>query len=568
MNVLIFFGFGWRRGIRRWGWALILLTGLSARAAIDTSTNWVPLTELVKKWEPIPLPEIQKAAEDGDVHAAHYLGYCYSEGLRVTRDAHQSLAWYQRALQGGYLSAANNIGMLFHHGRFGSNSMAQAVYHYRYAAERGLDQAQANLGFMYRDGEGVPQDFTNALHWFRLAAAQGHSTAMVEIGRRYRFGEGVESNIDEALRWFEMASKTKDPALAKLNIGLVYQETRGRPEKAVPFFQQAADEGSTEAMVQLYVCYWRGKGVAADHDKAIEWLTKAGNAGDPYAQCLLGDYFEQREWKGEGKDRRLTAPNWAQAFHWSRLSAEQNWPGGQYHLGMLYVRGQGVERDEARGLALVRAAADEGVEAALHDLASLYAQGIGAPRSEADRPINLLWRSKSWEELIRRFERGLGTERDIVSAAECYCETALLNAPYYWRYTLEDKIEYHPGKSQNAWTSFRADDDHVSIGITIPYEDGSDDLRRALSLYLKSAKGDGRAAFQIGTRYLKGQDAPQSNTRAWAWFAIAAREGSSEAREKMKELESQMTPDELKAAERERARQMEKFPRFTAMISN
>lgn len=562
MNTFISSGFALKLRLARLILASVLFCGFPAGAAVDTSTNWVALSDLQKKWDPVPLPEVQKAAEAGDVHAMHYLGYCYGEGLRVERDANQSLTWYKRGMQAGYLSSANNIGMLFHRGLFGSNGMAQAVYYYSYAAQRGNDQAQMNLGVLYRDGNGVPQDYTQALHWFQLSAAHGHPGAMVEIGRLFRFGLGVDSNLNEAMRWFQKAVDEKDSAMGRMNLALVY-ESQGQVEKAIPLYEQAANQGLPDAMSQLYNIYWNGNGVPADHARAFEWLNKSRATRNPQAEYRLGNFYETRRWEGEGANRVFTKPNWPQAFHWYRAAAEHNVPEAQYHLGMLYLRGKGVEVDEARGLELVRAAADQGVTEAIHDLAQCYAFGIGEPRNAADRPIELLRRSKSWEELIRRYEAGWGTDRDLIAAAECYCEGAVES----WSLTLVDKTDFHPGTSTHTMTGIQSFDDR-QIQIQIPYVDGSDDLRRALSLYLKSAKGDGAAALQIGNRYRKGQDAPQSNARAWAWFTIAAQHGSAEARANLKELESRMTPEELKAGNEERTREAQQLSRFAATVAN
>jgi TPR repeat protein len=559
---LIPFSFLGRRFLRLI-WVLMLLCGSTASAAVDTSTNWVPLTDLQNKWDPVPMPEVQKAAEQGDVHAMHYLGYCFGEGLRVARDANQSLAWYKRGMQGGYLSSANNIGMLFHRELFGTNGMNQAAYYYKYAAERGLDQSQANLGALYRDGNGVPQDFTEAMHWFQLAAAKGHPAGMVGIGRLYRFGQGVESNLDEAMRWFTKAVNEKDSPLAKVNIASLY-ESQGQIEKAIALYKQAAEQGSVDAMNQLYSVYWNGSGVPVDHAKALEWKNKAGATGNPQTEFQLGDFYETRRWEGEGAHMVFTAPNWPLAFHWYRLAAEHNSAEAKHRLGMLYISGKGVDVDESRGLELVRAAADQGVRGAMHDLAQCYGFGIGEPRNDADRPIELLRRSKSWDELISRYEVGYGTERDLVAAAECYTEAARALQP--WIYTLSDKLEFHPGIPIQGATAIQSFDDR-QIMVPIPYKDCSDDLRHALSLYLKSAKGDGQAALQIANRYLNGLDTPQSSPRAWAWFKIAAQYGASEADAKAKQIDSRLTSAELKAGEQERARQMEQLRRLAAEIA-
>ena len=48
--------------------------------------------------------------------------------------------------------------------------------------------------------------------------------------------------------------------------------------KAHKWFQKAADEGNTDAMISLARLYEQGLGVAQDYDKALEWFQKAADA--------------------------------------------------------------------------------------------------------------------------------------------------------------------------------------------------------------------------------------------------------------------------------------------------
>lgn len=559
---------GWSHHLIRMSLVVLLAWNLIAVVAAQTasaSTNWLTLTELLKKWEPVPLQEIQHAAEKGDASAAHYLGYCHAEGLRVARNPNEGMLWYQRALQAGYLPSANNLGLLYQRGLLGSNDLGKAVYYYKYAAEQGLAQAQVNLGILYRDGYGVPTDSTEAMRWFQLAAKQGHPTAMVEIGRLYRSGRGVARDLPEAIRWFQLAVKEKDSPLARLNLGLLYQD-EGQIQNALPYFQQAAEQGLADAMIQLYFCYRQGNGVTADHPKAVEWLTKAAEDGNAYAECLLGYHYEYPEREGTGSNMRLPKPSLIESFRWYRRSAEQDWAGGQYHLGLCYLEGKVVELDEARGLELIRAAADQGLEDAVHELADLYARGVGEPRSEADRPIHLLQRARAWSDLIFRYEHGLGTERDLIAAAQYYCHAAMSNSRFYVQYSLVDKIEFNQPK--RAWGTPIIDtaDKHIQIQGPLHDIEASDDVLRALSLYLKSANGDGQAALQIGNRYLAGQDAPKSATHAWTWFALAAQNGSTEARAKITGIESHMAGEELKTGKQLLVEQVQELNQVASAI--
>ena len=544
----------WMRSARVGLFAMLLVclvnSSLRLLAAGNPSTNWPALSELLKKWQTVSLPEVQRLAEAGDASALHYLGYCHAEGLRVPPDPAGGAAWYRRAIQAGYLPSANNLGLLYQRGRLGTNDLAKAIEWYRYAADRGLAQSQANLGILYREGEGVPADMEEALRWFRLAASQGHPVAMVEIGRAYRFGDGVATNLDEAIRWFEKATSQKsasdkDRGLARLNLGLLYEE-KGDADEAVPFYRQAAEEGQTDAMVQLYLCYWSGNGVERDRAKAMEWLRKAAEARSPWAECLMGYRCEQVEWVGEGTERHLTRPDLFGALRWYRRSAEQGWAGGQYHLGMMYLEGKAVAPDEARALELIRAAADQDLKDANYQLAELYACGIGEPRHHSERPVALLERIGKWGDLKIRYENGWGTDRDLVMAARCYSKMVLNSR---WNYSPEDlakMIEYKPvvGGSSGMLLIFPMDR-HLTLGGP-PHPPEADAV---LSHYLKSALGDGATAFRIGECYDQGLNTPKSAPAAWAWFNIAARNGNAKAREEIRKQEERMSPEELKSAQ-------------------
>jgi len=465
-----------------WGWPGLV----SARPQLS-STNWLPLAELCKKWEPTPLAEVERAATSGNLQAQHYLGYCYAEGLRVRADSQAAIAWYERALQNGYLPSANNLGGVYQRGFSGSNDMGRAIYYYTFAASRGMAQAQFNLGVLYRDGVGVNHDPAEAMRWFAKAANQGHA----------------------------------------------------------------------EAMTQLYYCYLGGIGVAADPAKAREWLAKAAENKQPYAQFAMGYLCEYPEWTINSAGQSVLQPRLREAFRWYQLAAEQNSRDGQYHLGLCYLEGRAVEADEARGLELVRAAADQGLDEAIHDLAGLYAQGVGEPRDIHDRPLELLERCRAWQDLSFRYEYGLGTERDLVVAATYYCKMVLANPRDYSPHELADEVEFKP--HYNVWTTAISHSTGRNIlttdrHITSVYEPGHDanvpdnNLRRFLSWYLKSAGSDGPAAGQIGDLYRLGSDVPQSDVKAWAWLMLAAQNGFATAPTQASAQAAQMSPTELESA--------------------
>src|ERR1039457_2498457 len=82
-------------------------------AEIKTNTAWLPLAELLKKWEGVPLEQVQKEAVNENPLAQHYLGYCYMKGMRVAPDPEKCAYWYRRGMTNGYLPSANNPAYTF-----------------------------------------------------------------------------------------------------------------------------------------------------------------------------------------------------------------------------------------------------------------------------------------------------------------------------------------------------------------------------------------------------------------------------------------------------------------------
>jgi TPR repeat protein len=65
------------------------------------------------------------------------------------------------------------------------------------------------------------------------------------------------------------------------------------------------------------------------------------------------------------------------------LAVAEGSAAAMYRLGAMYTQGDGVPRDETRGLALVRQAAESGHPAAMLSLASAFRHGEGVAQDEA-----------------------------------------------------------------------------------------------------------------------------------------------------------------------------------------
>jgi len=506
-----------------------LLLGGLLPALSQSAPRWLPLAEVLKKWDGQLLEAVRHAAEKGEPTACHYLGYAYAEGLRGASDVQQGIAWYERGIALNYLPSASNLGLLYFRGKLVPRDVDKALHYYRLAADGGFPNAQAMLGFIYEEGNGVRQDDTEAVNWLRRAADSGHAQAMVHLGRHYRFGEGVSKDLREANKWFRLAADQGEP-LGTLNLGWVYGYEQRDEAAALKCYRAAAEQGLSEAMYEMYLSYWNGKGVAKDREEGRKWLTQAAEAGLARAQYRLGDLCEL--------DTSTWRENLVEALYWYRRAADQDWPGAQLKLAEFYLRGTAVAQDEERALELMRAAADQDYASAVRELALLYAQGIGKPRRREDQPLQLLMRVTqlqkpgeqsvsqwAYQDIVRRYQYGLGTEKDLITAAQWYCRGAVAGV---WFFAPDEIMENRPRSSRGE--SFTSTPDlRRTISLILPEQEG-DEFRRVLRDYLRVAGAKGGAmAMQFGERYLAGRNAPSDPVKAWCWFNVAAAKGVIEA---------------------------------------
>ena len=125
------------------------------------------------------------------------------------------------------------------------------------------------------------------------------------------------------------------------------QTSPGRPRAAekqprvetenVKQVRLAAQQGDTDAQVELAVMYHSGEGVPKDYAEAARWFRKAADQGVAQAQSNLGFMYQN----GEGVSRDSS-----QAVEWWRKAAEQGHTGSQYNLGVAYHYGEGVEGND------------------------------------------------------------------------------------------------------------------------------------------------------------------------------------------------------------------------------
>src|SRR5208337_1838542 len=97
-----------------------------------------------------------------------------------------------------------------------------------------------------------------------------------------------------------------------------------------------ADQGDSEAQLELASRYASGNGVAKDLVKSAKWLRKAADQGLARAQCRLGLIYAN----GDG-----VKPDKVEGARWLQRAAEQGLAEAQFDLGLCYANGEGVRKN-------------------------------------------------------------------------------------------------------------------------------------------------------------------------------------------------------------------------------
>ncbi len=333
------------------------------------------------------VPLLERAAVDGVPLAQFHLGMLLVDGEGIAADAaagFKMLTLAYAALTPG--EPAHNqcgwyLGILNSDGLGTPRDPVKAAVFFRDGADHGWHSSEFNLGCMLLDGaDGVPAKPAEGVALVRKVSDAGDSRAMTMIARMMITGSyGVTVDRDAGHRLL-VRSADKGHAQAQGMVGFECENGQDGVTKdeiqALRYYQLAAAQGDAYALWRVAIFQYVGKGgMTEDHTASIPWFAKAAAAGMPPAQkdygelLLLGDGVSKDEAKGvEMLELGLKDGNGDDAFN----------------VADCYERAGRIP-DAVRAY---RVAVERGNEAAKPKLAALQLDGpaaIAALRASADK---------------------------------------------------------------------------------------------------------------------------------------------------------------------------------------
>ena len=183
----------------------------------------------------------------------------------------------------------------------------------------------------------------------------------------------------------------------------------GNLERSIVFLKFSAERGYLLAEWRLARAYRFGKGIKKSDIKALKWFRKVAASHDPVfrrnrkklratvsALVAIADYFRTGV-KGTTYSKNLDR---AQSLY--RYAATRyGHPGAQYALGVMYLKGEGLEKSQLVGMKWLMLASRKGFAKAQALLGDIYLSFKNSPKS---RLKGLMWH--------RMAEKNAKAERD------------------------------------------------------------------------------------------------------------------------------------------------------------
>lgn len=335
------------------------------------------------------------ASLTGNSTAQYMLGFMYATGIggAVERDQAKALMYHTFAAEAGDTRSEMTLAYRSHVGIGTPRDCDQASYYYKRVADKAIEY--------YRSGP--PGGHAIILESYRWAdengGVYGEGASMVGSGINGRDASqsSAEASLEDILEYLDLMSR-KGELKATFSLGKMYYEgAQSLPRnfrKAMKYFKLVAKR------------YWNKDGsINPNHPRGIDKLASkaAGHIGLMYL-------------RGEGVEQ-----SFGTALTWFRRGNVNGDPLCQHELGLMYLHGYGVPQDAVVASSHFRAAADQDFPASQTRLGALFLDQGDVATATRYFELAARW---GWMEafyyLAEMFNYGIGRQRHCGTATVFY----------------------------------------------------------------------------------------------------------------------------------------------------
>ena len=357
-------------------------------------------------------------------------------------------------------------------------------------ANDGAPEAQYDLGYAYLYGDGVGKDLLIAAEWFKSAFGNGESYSAIHLTRIYR----ELRNNDEEGKWSKPAEESQKKAIEEskkdkqwlldAQAKVIEEVEKSLPVNSPQLLSLAAG-GDTNAQLALGVYCLDGYNI--NYKRVLKWLTLGASNADAESAFRLGKTYIGGGW-GIKKDPKEGEKYLLQAARDGSAAASTK-------LGLMYLKGDSVSKDEAKGMLLLQGAAVNG-------------------NAEAKRYLKENTKKTDWERVSKiQWVLAAAEQGDVEAQARL---GAIYSSSQQANY--QEALEWYKKAASQGNTRAMVDiGDLYKRGIGVVAN-----LQEAFNWYSKAAEiGNGDAMSRIGWMYYKGEGLKKDRKEALSWFIKA-----------------------------------------------
>ena len=340
--------------------------------------------ELLGKDEQKSKELTEKAAALNDEWALYIIAQGYNYGDGYTQDVVRAKEYYERCIEVGelyYSYVLYELGLelcdiqnSFYDGKRGVSLLSKA-------SDLGNDEATNRLGYMYQIGLCVPADTNKAIAYYKTAAENDFPPSQYRLGSLLIDGLfGAPKDEKTAIDLFERAAQQGDYN-AMQELGICAYDGKGMPvdmERARMLFENCAKQGLPQSLYDFALMNYHGEGGPQNYKAAEYWYNKVIESENdvltPDAKWNLAYMYSN-----DTKEYEKAFPIWKE------LANEGN-PDAQYNLSLFYANGWAVTQDDNQAKYWLGEAAKQGNAQAVEALN--YIDSLGSvPNNKSDNQI-------------------------------------------------------------------------------------------------------------------------------------------------------------------------------------
>ena len=324
------------------GFKLLQLSGQQGNIRAQISIAFELSDKNSPKYNPsIALLMLKQLAEDGNVDSMLKAAQLLREGPEgIDINLKESYNLYTKAMMKGSQDGAIEVAECLIEGYGVEKDNEKGFKLLKFLSERG------NINAMFRLSK-LLKKYNDETYrqWLKNAAELDHPGAMFEWSKE----------INSNLFLIKSSQKKYPPAMNYLGELILSKKIDGTEEEAINLFTEASQKGNEQATLNLGILTLK-----TNKNKGIEYINKAASNGFPPAITQIGLMLLNGDIEG-------TVEEGAKLIE---AAAQDNYPLAQYHIGMIYLQGIGVEKDINKANEYLRKAADNGESQAIQQLKS------------------------------------------------------------------------------------------------------------------------------------------------------------------------------------------------------